>query len=296
MGQKFRFQLAYALTRKTKKILIDEYSVFLDRETAKIISYMLQKLVRNGNKQLVLITANNDLKEYLQPDVLIEFDDYSNLKISKNKTSKFYNPFSEKLIVKKGNYNDLKRLEKYHYFGDVSEVTLSRRDAEYYSLYFQDKLMGILVTALPYANTVTENELITINNSLRLIFRIIIHPKVRGVGATKILFNEMKSIEKKFFFVRSAMAIEHPFLEKMGMVQKKYIDYEANTDYKRLKKLNEDNESKEKLYTISTNILGITMWKEYKEYAKLVDLQTSFTQDYFIKIVRKTFNQKKIYL
>lgn len=291
-GQKFRFELAFAMTRDIDKILIDEYTAFLDRETAKIVSYMLQKIVRKGRKKLVIITGNDDLEDCIMPDIVVRFDDFSKITVSKVNRDEQIQPFENDFTIKKGNYDDLFCLEKYHYFNGVKKGTLIRRNAEYYSLYYKDELMGVLVTTSPYANTVSEENLMNINNSLRIIFRIIIHPKIRGIGGTRFLYNHILTKEKKILFIQSAMAVEHPFLSNLGMIELSYVDYKTNNGYQFLQQLVESDFECEDAFSVATKLLGKTMWIEYVEYANLIGTTVKLTDLFFDEIVQNTFDKK----
>ncbi|MGX7418108.1 hypothetical protein ACWOFR_04810 [Carnobacterium gallinarum] len=292
-GQKFRFELAFAMTREHEKILIDEYSAFLDRDTAKIVSYMFQKFISKSKKRVVIITANDDIEDYILPDTVIRFDDFNRIEIYKKKKDTNSNLFERDFEILKGNYDDLQLLERYHYFGDVKEGTLIRRKAKFYSLYYKKKLMGIAITTSPYTDTVTETDLININDSLRIIYRIILHPKIRGIGGTKLLYNHFLKKEKKLLFIRSAMAVEHPFVSSLGMIENQHVDYENTSGYQNLLKLIDHNSDQKSVFETATNLLGHIMWEEYKGYLNIIGDKSNLTETFFIDVVKNTFNRNK---
>lgn len=72
-GQKYRYRIAKALAYSSNEkgvLVFDEFSSMLDRDTAKVVAYMLQKVIRAGRKTLLVATAHDDLDD-LMPDVLI---------------------------------------------------------------------------------------------------------------------------------------------------------------------------------------------------------------------------------
>jgi energy-coupling factor transporter ATP-binding protein EcfA2 len=66
-GQKFRAEVARALTSDRDLVVIDEFTSVVDRDVAKIGSAAVSKAVRRGDKQLVAISCHYDVIEWLQP-------------------------------------------------------------------------------------------------------------------------------------------------------------------------------------------------------------------------------------
>ena len=50
---------------------MDEFAACLDRDTAKIISFNLQKIARSHGKAVIVATTHSDLVEDLSPSVLV---------------------------------------------------------------------------------------------------------------------------------------------------------------------------------------------------------------------------------
>jgi ABC-type ATPase with predicted acetyltransferase domain len=70
-GQKYRFRLACALRSGKKFIFADEFCSNLDRISASVISYNIQKHVRRLGVTFILASCHDDLLADLQPDVLV---------------------------------------------------------------------------------------------------------------------------------------------------------------------------------------------------------------------------------
>lgn len=71
-GQKFRFCLAYSMSKGVSNIYIDEFCSYLDRDTAKFIAYSFGKLVRKNGIKCILTTAHSDLSNYVNPNLEIK--------------------------------------------------------------------------------------------------------------------------------------------------------------------------------------------------------------------------------
>lgn len=70
-GQKYRFQLAKLLESDAGTYYMDEFASILDRDTAKVVAYNVQKICRKHGKTLFVATAHSDLAADLRPDIII---------------------------------------------------------------------------------------------------------------------------------------------------------------------------------------------------------------------------------
>jgi ABC-type ATPase with predicted acetyltransferase domain len=70
-GQKYRFYLAMALAAKKKFVFADEFCSNLDRITAAVISFNVQKFAKRTGTVFILASSHDDLLLDLQPDVLV---------------------------------------------------------------------------------------------------------------------------------------------------------------------------------------------------------------------------------
>lgn len=68
-GQKYRYRLAKLLESGKQWWLMDEFCSTLDRDTAKIVAFNVQKLARKEGKAVVAATTHRDLADDLAPDV-----------------------------------------------------------------------------------------------------------------------------------------------------------------------------------------------------------------------------------
>jgi len=70
-GQKYRFRLAVAIGSGAKFIFADEFCSELDRITAAVISYNIQKYAKRTGVIFILASSHEDMLVDLMPDVLV---------------------------------------------------------------------------------------------------------------------------------------------------------------------------------------------------------------------------------
>lgn len=71
-GEQFRVSMARALLSMQERLVVDEFTSVVDRQTAQIGSHAIQKFVRNNNTQFVAVSCHYDIMEWLRPDWVLE--------------------------------------------------------------------------------------------------------------------------------------------------------------------------------------------------------------------------------
>lgn len=71
-GQRYRFRLAKIIESGAKVWVADEFLAVLDRTTAKVIAFNLQKVARKMGATLIVATTHTDMVEDLAPNLYIE--------------------------------------------------------------------------------------------------------------------------------------------------------------------------------------------------------------------------------
>jgi len=71
-GQRYRFRLALLLEQDCDVWIADEFGAVLDRITAKVVAYNLQKVARKAGKTVMVATTHTDLIDELGPDLLVK--------------------------------------------------------------------------------------------------------------------------------------------------------------------------------------------------------------------------------
>jgi len=84
-GQRYRFALALAISRKPKWIVADEFAALLDRTTAKVIAHNVRRLADRYGIGFLLATAQNDIETDLEPDICVtcELDGRTDVRVAR---------------------------------------------------------------------------------------------------------------------------------------------------------------------------------------------------------------------
>jgi ABC-type ATPase with predicted acetyltransferase domain len=115
-GQKYRYRLAKLIESGAQWWIMDEFCATLDRETAKIVAYNVQKLARKLGKAVVAATTHTDLFDDLGPSVHIHkrFGGEVTVNYYPNK-AKPQCSLLEEMTVQEGSYKDWKEVAGFHY-------------------------------------------------------------------------------------------------------------------------------------------------------------------------------------
>ncbi|CCG43274.1 ATP-binding cassette domain-containing protein [Magnetospirillum molischianum] len=70
-GQRYRLRLAKLIESNAEVWVADEFGAVLDRVTAKVVAFNMQKLARQLGKTLIVATTHTDLDEELGPNLVI---------------------------------------------------------------------------------------------------------------------------------------------------------------------------------------------------------------------------------
>lgn len=71
-GQRYRFRLAKAMETGAQVWVADEFLAVLDRVSAKVIAFSLQKQARAAGVTLMVATTHTDMVDDLCPDLVVE--------------------------------------------------------------------------------------------------------------------------------------------------------------------------------------------------------------------------------
>jgi ABC-type lipoprotein export system ATPase subunit len=219
-GQKYRYRIAELIESGKQFCLMDEFAATLDRDTAKIISYNLQKITRQQGKAVIVATTHNDLQEDLKPSVLIrkrfgeeiKIDYYPNTPAAECSLTK-------EMKIEPGTREDWKKLSIFHYRGHG--VSVPRK---IFRMVRGDELCGVIVYSYPppacYGRRLMlpRMNMQEINQNLSTINRIVIHPKYRTIGlGAKLIQETLPQAGTPYVELIAVMAKYSPFAEKAGM-------------------------------------------------------------------------------
>lgn len=71
-GQKYRFRLAKIMESQAKVWVADEFTATLDRTTAKVVAFCLQKMAREAGATVIVATTHMDLEQDLMPTLTVK--------------------------------------------------------------------------------------------------------------------------------------------------------------------------------------------------------------------------------
>jgi ABC-type ATPase with predicted acetyltransferase domain len=225
-GQKYRFKIAKMLSIGADTLIFDEFCSLLDRETAKVVAYCVQKMVRKVGATLIIATSHRDLFEDLQPDIYIVkgFGREIQVKYCEADRSRPCTILRE-VEIKEGTPEDLHSLEAYHYRG--GRLHNIRR---IYKAELRGETIGVIAYSTPlyscagrtkyFGRRVNVEEL---NRDFITISRVIVHPKYRGIGlGVKLVKETLEKTGYRYVEAVAVMARYNPFFKKAGMAEVPY--------------------------------------------------------------------------
>jgi ABC-type ATPase with predicted acetyltransferase domain len=71
-GQLYRFKVAKMIASGVDVLVADEFGAVLDRITAKVVAFNLQKMCRKQGKTLIVATTHTDMVSELAPSLIVE--------------------------------------------------------------------------------------------------------------------------------------------------------------------------------------------------------------------------------
>ncbi|MEM1566723.1 MAG: ATP-binding cassette domain-containing protein [Candidatus Bathyarchaeia archaeon] len=218
-GQKYRYKIAKMIESGAQVWILDEFASTLDRDTAKIVAYNLQKLARKTCKTVLAATTHMDLFEDLNPSVHIH------KRYGKEITVQYYpnTPAKEcslirEMRIEEGTTVDYKALSMFHY---RSASLPSPR--KIFAIKRGDETCGVIAYSYPPPtmfgrSLVWKGTLKQLQKEVSTITRVIIHPKYRTIGlGTKIVKETLPLAGTPYVETLAVMAKYNPFFEKAGM-------------------------------------------------------------------------------
>jgi GNAT superfamily N-acetyltransferase len=200
--------------------IMDEFAACLDRDTAKIISFNLQKIARQQGRAVIVATTHSDLQEDLKSSVLIRkrFGEEIQITYYPN-TQAAECSLIQEMRVEEATRQDWQKLSSFHYRGH--KVAVPRK---IFRLVRGDELCGVIVYSYPppacYGRRMVLPRMTIqeINKQLSIINRVVIHPKYRTVGlGAKLIRETMPLVGTRYVELIAVMAKYSPFAEKAGM-------------------------------------------------------------------------------
>jgi ABC-type lipoprotein export system ATPase subunit/GNAT superfamily N-acetyltransferase len=219
-GQKYRYKIAKMIESKAQFWVMDEFAATLDRDTAKIVAYNLQKLARQQGKAVLAATTHTDLFEDLNPSVHIHkrFGREIRVKCYPNNPAKECSLTREMRVIE-GTTEDWRKLAGFHYRSH--KIAGPRK---IFCLKRGDELCGVIVYCYPPPTcfgrrfVMPKMAMKELNEKLSIISRVVVHPKYRTIGlGVKLVRETLAKAGTPYVEMPAVMAKYNPFGEKGGM-------------------------------------------------------------------------------
>jgi ABC-type lipoprotein export system ATPase subunit/GNAT superfamily N-acetyltransferase len=219
-GQKYRYKIAKMIESKAQFWVMDEFAATLDRDTAKIVAYNLQKLARQQGKAVLAATTHTDIFEDLNPSVHIHkrFGKEITVNYYRNQPAKECSLVREMRITE-GTTEDWRQLAGFHYRSH--KIAGPRK---IFSLKRGEELCGVIVYCYPPPTSfgrrlvLPKMSMKELNEKLSIISRVVVHPKYRTIGlGVKLVRETLANAGTPYVEMPAVMAKYNPFGEKAGM-------------------------------------------------------------------------------
>jgi len=222
-GQKYRFRLAKVTESDKQYWVADEFCATLDRDTAKIVAFNLQKLARQLGKAVLVATTHTDLFRDLQPSVHVHkrFGREIRVRYFSDKLNTVCSLVKETRVVE-GTRKDYEKLACFHYRSSQLPPPY-----KIFTLKHRQQKVGVIVYSYPPATCFGRRQamgkvasLSELNKDMVWISRVVLHPKYRSIGLGTLLVKEtLPLIGRLYVETIAVMAKYNPFFEKAGMTK-----------------------------------------------------------------------------
>jgi ABC-type lipoprotein export system ATPase subunit/GNAT superfamily N-acetyltransferase len=218
-GQKYRYKIAKLLENGKQWWISDEFCSVLDRDTAKIVAFNVQKTARQMGKAVVVAATHTDLLEDLSPSVHVQkhFGKEIIAKYYPNACTKECS-LARKMRVEEGGFADYKRLSVFHYRS--SRCSPPRK---IFTLKRGDELCGVIVYSYPPPiafgrSRVWKGSFERLQEEMSTVSRVVVHPKYRAIGlGVKLVRETLREVGTSCVEALAVMARYNPFFERAGM-------------------------------------------------------------------------------
>jgi len=220
-GQKYRYRIAKMIDSGKPYWICDEFASTLDRTTAKIVAYNIQKLARRGGTTLIVATTHIDLEEDLNPSIRIQKGWGEEVKVDyrPNKEAPFCT-VTKDVRIREGSMADYDKLSHLHYRSEKLRFPL-----KIYAMEREGELIGVIGYKYAPVNTSGRRKVVgrtvpidELNRDWCIIDRVILHPKYRTTGlGTRLVRETLPLVNRRYVELVAVMAQYNPFAEHAGM-------------------------------------------------------------------------------
>ncbi len=221
-GQKYRYRIAKLVESGKQWWLMDEFAACLDRDTAKIIAFNLQKIARQQGKAVIAATTHSDLLEDLNPSVHVHKRFGQEIQVNYYATTGAPEcSLAKEMRVEQGTIKDWHKLGSFHYRGHL--VAGLRK---VFRLVRGEEVCGVVVYCYPppicfgRRLVLPHMSMQELNKKLSIINRVVVHPKYRTIGlGAKMIRETLPFAGTPYVEMVAVMAKYNPFAEKAGLLK-----------------------------------------------------------------------------
>jgi energy-coupling factor transporter ATP-binding protein EcfA2 len=218
-GQKHRYQIALLTASQKPFWILDEFTSTLDRDTAKILAFNLQKQARKQGKAVIAATTHTDLLRDYAPNVHIH------KRYGKEVTMRYYPKakaancsLTRQMTIQQGTLADYKAISQFHY--RQGQCPPPRK---IFALKRRGETCGIIVYSYPSPmcfgrSKVWKGNLQQLQREISVISRVVVHPKYRSIGlGAKLVCETLAQAGTPCVEAVAVMARYNPFFERAWM-------------------------------------------------------------------------------
>ena len=184
-GQKYRYRLAKMVESDKKYWFADEFCSTLDRDTAKIVAFNIQKIAREEGRAVFAVTTHTDLFQDLKPSIHIHKRFGREIKVNyyPNNANRECS-IAKEMPIEEGAKADYKKLAHFHYrdsrlFTHQKIFTMKRDDETIGTIVYGSPPLAVTGRRDAIGKNLTIQE---INRDVIRISRVVIHPKYCTIG------------------------------------------------------------------------------------------------------------------
>ena len=225
-GQKYRYRLAKLMETGAQVWVCDEFCSTLDRDTARIVAFSVQKVARKLGRGLIVATSHADLLEDLRPSVLVVKGLGAEVEVrylpnEPARTCSLLKEVEFGLAGPEERREALRLVETWHYRGrrmPFRRTFVAKR---------KEHVIGAVVFSPPYVSCWGRKLLFErvprlreLNRWLYTASRVVVHPSYRGIGlGARLLREALLASDRPYVELVAVMARYNPFAERAGMLK-----------------------------------------------------------------------------
>lgn len=222
-GQKYRYKLAKVIEADRQYWFADEFCSTLDRDTAKIVAFNVQKIAREEGKAVFVATTHTDLFQDLKPSVHVHkrFGKEIKVRYFPNEINRECS-LVEEMRIEDGMRDDYEKLAGFHYrdsrlFAHQKIFVLKRGKETAGVIVYGSPPIAVSGRRKAFGRNLSIQE---INSDLTRISRVVVHPKYRTIGlGVKLVKETLPLAGKPYVETIAVMAKYNPFFEKAEMTK-----------------------------------------------------------------------------